>query len=62
MQNPVLVIGASGTIGSAVATKLVKDGSSVIVHGGSDSLRLKKLADKLAAPAIFGDLSKDGCA
>ena len=59
MQNPILVIGASGTIGSAVATKLVKDGSSVILHGGSDSPRLKKLADKLAAPAIFGDLSKD---
>ena len=59
MQNPVLVIGASGTIGSAVATKLVKYGSSIIVHGGSESPRLKKLADKLAVPAIFGDLSKE---
>ena len=38
MQNPILIIGASGTIGSAVATKLADRGNPIILHGGSKAL------------------------
>ena len=57
MQDPILIIGASGTIGSAIATKLTDDGCSVILHGATDSKRLKNLASKLKSPMISGDIS-----
>lgn len=58
MQNPILIIGASGTIGSAVATKLADRGNPIILHGGSKSSRLQKLAEKLEVPCVYGDLSE----
>ena len=57
MQDPILIIGASGTIGSAIATKLTDDGCSVILHGATVSKRLKNLASNLKSPMISGDIS-----
>lgn len=44
MQNPVLILGASGGIGAGIARRLARQGSSVILHG-----RRRDRLDALAA-------------
>ncbi|MEQ8441485.1 MAG: SDR family oxidoreductase [Alphaproteobacteria bacterium] len=57
MQDPVLIIGASGTIGSAIARTLHADGTPVLLHGRTDGDRLRELAGDLSSPLLTGDLS-----
>lgn len=42
-----LVIGGSGGIGASTCRKLARCGSSLIVHGGHDSVRFTKLTNEL---------------
>ncbi len=57
MQDPALIIGASGTIGSAIARNLSASGMPIILHGREDGAQLKALAKALGAPSFAGDLS-----
>jgi len=59
MQDPVLIIGASGTIGSAIARTLHTDGIPVLLHGREESARLTELASELSQPFIAADLSDE---
>jgi len=58
MQDPILILGASGTIGGAIATRLVGDGHAVLLHGRTDSDRLRELGETLDAPTITTDISE----
>lgn len=49
-----LVLGATGSIGSAVARQLHKNGDTVVVAGRSEQ-RLRALADELGCLAVVGD-------
>jgi len=62
MQDPVLILGASGAIGSAIARRLHADRVGLIVHGRMDSPRLATLASDLGAPAVSGDLTDESAA
>jgi NAD(P)-dependent dehydrogenase (short-subunit alcohol dehydrogenase family) len=44
-----LVTGASGTIGAAIAQRLVDAGASVVLHGGRDRDRLRDVATRIAS-------------
>ncbi|NMM43047.1 SDR family oxidoreductase [Rhodospirillaceae bacterium KN72] len=57
MQDPVLIVGASGTIGGAVARRLKAEKRAVVLHGGTDSDRLLSLGRDLNSPTVSGDLS-----
>ena len=46
MPEPILILGASGGLGSAIAARLAADGSALILHG-RDQGRLLALADGL---------------
>lgn len=59
MQDPVLIVGASGTIGSAIARSFSHKGLPLILHGRTENERLTGLAEELNAPAIAGDLSTE---
>lgn len=59
MQDSTLIIGASGTIGRAIAEQLHEDGQSLILHGRADSDRLVSLSKALAAPGFAADLADD---
>lgn len=59
MQDPVLIIGASGTIGSAIARKLAAEGTALLLHGRGADGRLDALSQELGAPAIAADLTDD---
>jgi 3-oxoacyl-[acyl-carrier protein] reductase len=57
VQNSILIIGASGTIGSVIAQKLSDLDIPLLLHGKTDSKRLSLLAEKLKAPKFTADLS-----
>jgi len=57
MQDAVLILGASGRIGSAIARELTRDGYSPVLHGLGATDRLRKLGKELSAPIVTGDLS-----
>ena len=59
MQDPVLIIGASGTIGSAIAQRLNKSGQSLILHGRQNGQALEDLSRSLSAPRFAADLSQE---
>jgi len=52
-----LVTGSSRGIGEAIARRLLSDGYEVVIHGKSDSPKLKKLAEELAVEKIIFDLA-----
>ncbi|MFE7224775.1 SDR family NAD(P)-dependent oxidoreductase [Nocardioides sp. NPDC057577] len=59
-RPPVLVLGATGDLGSAVARRLSADGTPVIVHGYSRTTELAYLADETGALArVEADLTTD---
>lgn len=72
MQSPVLILGASGVIGAAIARRLSGDGP-MILHGHKGTDRLQSLAKEIDGAAtvnadlcdpaqvsdMFGKLSKD---
>lgn len=57
MQGLVLVLGASGTIGGAIARRLAADGHALALHGGGESDRLAAIGEELDAPTFAADLS-----
>ena len=59
MQDPVLIIGASGTIGSAIASALSESGNALVLHGRRDSDALRALAARLDASYYAADLTSD---
>lgn len=58
MQDPILIVGASGTIGAAIAKKLKQENFNLILHGRVKNQKLKKIGDELSSPIIYGDFSK----
>ena len=52
--RPVLVLGATGGIGTRVVERLVETGRKVIV-AGRDEARTNELAERHAMPALIGD-------
>lgn len=60
MQDPTLVLGASGALGAAIARRLVADGNPVILHGRRPSDRLDALAEELGMPSLCADLTVEG--
>lgn len=58
-DGPVLVLGASGAIGGAIARRVAASGRAVIAHGREDGERLRALGVDLDAPTVAGDLSND---
>lgn len=72
MQAPVLILGASGVLGGAIATRLFHDGRQVILHGNSGLEKLRGVAeacdgalaltadltDEDSVAALFGEVSK----
>ena len=59
MQNTILIIGASGTIGRAIAEQLHKDNQSLILHGRVHNDRLTSLSETLNSPKFAADLIND---
>jgi NAD(P)-dependent dehydrogenase (short-subunit alcohol dehydrogenase family) len=61
VPEPILVLGASGGIGSAIARRLVRDGHAVILHGRSKA-RLEELAAEVgtASSIEVADLTDPG--
>ncbi|MBV28957.1 MAG: hypothetical protein CMM22_04015 [Rhodospirillaceae bacterium] len=60
MQDPVLILGASGVIGAAIARRLCSDGP-VILHGYEGTKRLKSLAGEIdGAETVSADLRDPG--
>ena len=59
MQDPILIIGATGTIGSIVAQNLKDKKFNLILHGKNKSENLINLGKKLSSPIVYGDFSKD---
>lgn len=61
MQAPVLILGASGTLGGAIARRLFADGYAVILHGNRNMQSLQDLAiDCGDAQTICADLTDEG--
>ncbi|GGU11617.1 SDR family NAD(P)-dependent oxidoreductase [Nocardioides albus] len=59
-RPPVLVLGATGDLGSAVARRLRADGTPAILHGYSRTTELAYLADETGAAArVAADLTTD---
>jgi 3-oxoacyl-[acyl-carrier protein] reductase len=60
VPDPVLILGASGGIGSAIASRLSRAGYSLILHG-RDSTRLASLAAEIGGTCFVevADLSDD---
>lgn len=56
----VLVVGASGGIGSAVAAAANARGAQVIVHGHRPSDRLERVASEAGAKWVAADLARPG--
>ena len=59
MQDPVLIIGASGTIGSAIARTLSEIGNRLILHGRRETDALRTLAEAIDAPFHAADLTSE---
>jgi 3-oxoacyl-[acyl-carrier protein] reductase len=59
VQNSILIIGASGTIGSAIAQQLAESDKPLLLHGRTNSERLALLAEKLKAPKFAADLTNN---
>ena len=53
MQAPVLILGASGTLGGAIAQRLFADGRRVILHGNRGREKLQDLAAACGNAGIF---------
>ena len=59
MQNPILIIGASGAIGSAVATKLADRGNQSY-YMVDQKLSTAEISRKIGSNScVYGDLSKE---
>jgi len=56
-DSTVLVTGASGGIGAAVAHRLHSRGARMVLHG-RDKERLSAVADELGAEAVYADLAE----
>lgn len=59
MQAPVLILGAGGVIGGAIARKLAADGNPVIVHGSRETDALGRLASDLESPKLTLDVTDE---
>jgi 3-oxoacyl-[acyl-carrier protein] reductase len=60
MQAPVLILGASGTLGGAVAQRLFQSGNRLILHGNKNKSKLEELAKSCGdAPIVTADLSDE---
>ncbi len=60
MQAPVLILGASGTLGGAIAHKLHGAGQPVILHANTGVDRIASLAAECgAAPVVSADLTDE---
>ena len=56
MQDPVLILGATGTLGGAIARRLATTGP-VIVHGRAADDRLNAIASATSGRAVAADLT-----
>lgn len=59
MQDPVLILGATGTLGGAIARRLAADGTPLAVHGRRADERLDALAADTGARAVVADLTDE---
>lgn len=59
LQDPILIIGASGAIGSAIAQTLGESGRHLLLHGRRNNSKLRNLSRHLSAPSFTGDLSRE---
>ena len=60
MQAPILILGASSTLGGAIARKLSKDGRQLILHGFKGRNRLRELASECdGAQILTADLTNE---
>lgn len=60
MQDPILVLGASGALGAAIARKLAADGKPLLLHGRRPSDRLEALSTETGMPVHCADLTEAG--
>ena len=60
MQAPVLILGASGTLGSAIAMELSNLGHALVLHSNKNSAKLNNLLEACAeAEIITADLADE---
>ncbi len=61
MQAPVLILGASGTLGGAIAMELSNLGHALVLHGNQNAAGLNSLLDVCTeAEIITADLTDEG--
>lgn len=60
MQNPVLILGASGGIGKHIAEKFRQNGQSLILHGNKNTPpKIRSLSDSQTIKSICADLTDE---
>ena len=60
MQNPVLILGASGEIGKHIAEKLSQNGQSLILHGNKNTPpKIRSLAEGQTIELVCADLTDE---
>ena len=58
MQNPVLILGASGEIGTNIARKFSQNGHSLILHGNNNAPpKIRSFTDSQTIESICADLT-----
>jgi 3-oxoacyl-[acyl-carrier protein] reductase len=60
MQNPVLILGASGEIGKHIAKKFSQNGQSLILHGNKNTPpKIRFISDSQTIESICADLTDE---
>lgn len=60
MQNPVLILGASGEIGKHIAEKFSQSGQSLILHGNKNTPpQIRSFSDRQTIKSICADLTDE---
>ena len=60
MQNPVLILGASGEIGKHIAEKFNRSGQSLILHGNKNTpKKIRAFSDRQTIKSVCADLTDE---
>ena len=60
MQNPVLILGASGEIGKHIAEKFSQTGQSLILHGNKNAPpKIRSFSDSQTIETVYADLTDE---